>query len=321
MSLSRDLARRTLPSVVDATSRCSFTIWGFGVGPALVGLLRAAEAVARPELVDRVAALVRPTLSRGPDATDHLIAVEVLLELARLRPGLDTGSATARFVDAVVGAARPATGRPGVHRPDLPRWSGTVWVDCMHTDGPGLARLGRRSEAVRLMREAVRALQRSDGLFDHGYDVAAGEGNRVAWGRGQGWALYGLVGTLREHRDGELLEALGRLVAALGKHELDGRWRTVIDDPAAPVELSTSAYVALALPAAVELGLVEAAAIGMADRALVCVLAASPDGVLPTSEATPIGRTARDYYRRRLGLRPWGQGPLLLALLDRMEGP
>lgn len=304
-----------LESVVAATDSCAYQVWGFGVGPALTSLVRAGRLLGRPALVDGVVARVAPGLRAGTDPTDHLVPVEVLTSLPA---AVDTSHATRRFRAAVLDAARPVAGRPRVHRPDLERWSTTVWVDCMHTDGPGLALLGEVDAAVELTMEAAAALQRPDGLFDHGYDVATGEGNGVAWGRGQGWALLGLVGTLRHRYDAELAGRLDRLVGALAAREDAGRWRTVVDQQAAPVEMSTSACVALAVGAAVDAGLVDASYRALARRALTAAVDATHDGALPTSEATPVGR-AESYYDRPLGLHPWGQGPLLLALLRAQE--
>lgn len=305
-----------IDSVVAATIRCAYRIWGFGVGPALTALVRAGTALERPYLVEGVVRRVTPALRRPADPTDHLIPVETLLALPH---GVDVAPALARFRAAVLDAARPVPGRPCVHRPDLPRWATTIWVDCMHTDGPGLALLGDVDGAIAVTRVSAAALQRPDGLFDHGYDVATGEGNGVAWGRGQGWALLGLVGTLLHGHDAELLDRLRRLVAALASVEEGGRWRTVVDHPAAPVEMSTSAYVALAVREAVDAGLVDASYRALARRALASAMDATVDGVLPASDATPVGR-AEDYYDRPLGPHPWGQGPLLLALLtDREE--
>lgn len=309
--------------VAAATDRCEFTVWGYGVGPALTGLVRAGRELGRPELVDGVVRRVAPALGSReddpavpgaprPEPTDHLIPVETLLALP-----VDTGAAVEAFRRAVLEAVRPVTGRPRVHRPDLERWRSTVWVDCMHTDGPGLALLGELDAAVALTRDACRALQREDGLFDHGYDVASGNGNGVAWGRGQGWALLGLTGVLRHRHDDELAERLARQVAALASYEEDGRWHTVVDRADAPIELSTSAYVALAVGEGVETGAVDPAYKELAERALQAAVDETVDGVLPVSDATPVGAAEEDYFHRPAGLHPWGQGPLLLALLDR----
>lgn len=313
----------SLRAVAAATDRCEFRIWGFGVGPALTGLLRAGRELGMPELTDGVVRRVAPALgARG--GPDHLVPVEALLELTaggRLPEGLTAGDVDAAlqaFRHAVLAAVRPVGGRPRVHRPDLDRWSSTVWVDCMHTDGPGLALLGRLDAAVTLTAEACAALQRPDGLFDHGYDVAAGNSNGVAWGRGQGWALLGLVGVLRHRYDDELAERLAWQLDALAKYEDDGRWRTVVDRPDAPVELSTSAFVALATGVGLAAGVVGPAYKELAGRALRAAVESCLDGVLPVSDATPVGRP-EDYFDRPAGLHPWGQGPLLLALLNQEE--
>ncbi|WP_238015933.1 glycoside hydrolase family 88 protein [Dactylosporangium sp. AC04546] len=256
-----------------------YKIWGFGEGPALLGVLRAGEHLGRPQWIDAVADLVAPSLHRPSDVTDHLIPVEVLTELARLRPAVDVSAAVARFRSAVSGP---------VHRPDLGAF---VWVDCMHTDGPGLPG-GRAAAAIEA---AARLLASPSGLFSHGHDGVRPNG--VHWGRGQGWALHGLRAV-----DSPRLPAL---VTALGRYEEDGRWRTVVDLDGAPVEHSVSAFVAAALPST-----------PMGKRALAAALdALDGAGGLPVSEATPIG-DAPSYLTRATGVFPWGQGPLLLALLE-----
>jgi hypothetical protein len=286
----------TVEAVALAALPYPYRIWGFGEGMALLGLLRAGHRLDRPEWIDRVAELVAPSLSGPPGPLDHLIAVEVLAELARLRPALDVGPAVTRFRAAVGGAVAPVPGRPPVHRPDLPGLSTLIWVDCLHTDGPGLAAADRAGP----VEAAAAALQDGTGLFSHGYDVATGRANGVHWGRGQGWALHGLAAVPQERA------RLDRLVDALGRHEADGAWRTIVDDPRAPVEHSVSALVA-ACPAVPE---------PVRRRALAAATAAlDGDGGLPVSAATPVG-PPEIYLDRETGVFPWGQGPLLLALLS-----
>jgi unsaturated rhamnogalacturonyl hydrolase len=273
-----------IEAVAETALRYPYKIWGFGEGMALLGLLRAGERLGRPRWIDAVADLVAPSLHRDPGPADHLIPVDVLVELARLRPGLDVGPAVMRFNRAVTGP---------VHRPDL---GGTVWVDCMHTDGPGLP----PDRAAAAIEAAAEVLADSTGLFSHGWDAGTGQANAVHWGRGQGWAMHGLlaVGSPR----------LATLLRALELHEsgdAGGRWRTIVDDPAAPVEHSVSALVAAAVPR-----------LPLGRRALAAALAAlDGDGGLPVSAATPVGGPGV-YLSRDTGVFPWGQGPLLLALLD-----
>ncbi|MEV4545685.1 glycoside hydrolase family 88 protein [Micromonospora echinaurantiaca] len=311
------LDTRLVAAVAQVTAATTPRIWGFGVGGILTALLRAGDTLGRPDLTQRVVDLVAPSLTAPPDPTDHLIAVEALLALADRRPDLDVTDACHRWLTAVRDARPAHPGGPRLHRPDLPPWSATVWVDCMHTDGPGLAALGHADEAVSYATEYATALQLPHGLFQHGYDARAGHGNGVAWGRGQAWALLGLTETLLHAPDNGLAERLVRLVDALAAHERDGEWSTVVDDPHAPVEASTSAYLAWILPHAVDAGLVDPAHGAMADRAWAATLRRlAPNGALAVSEATPVG-AARDYRHRALGVFPWGQAPVLHAALDR----
>ncbi|HEY8454780.1 MAG TPA: glycoside hydrolase family 88 protein [Actinopolymorphaceae bacterium] len=311
----------TVEQVAAVTAAYPFKIWGFGEGPALAALLRVGQLAERADLVARVAELVLPSLRRPPDPTDHLIAVEVLLGLRSLRGDVTTqiDDVCDRWVATIRDAPRRTPGGPRLHRPDLQAWSSTIWVDCMHTDGPGLLALGHVDEAVTYAKEYARVLQRSDGLFHHGYDVVSERGNGVAWGRGQGWALLGLVEVAAGTRDDELAGRLRQLVDALAEHEMDGRWRTVVDDPEAPLENSVSAFVAFGVRRAVAHGLVDQRHAAMAERAFAAAVQETVDGRLLVSDATPVG-DAVSYRHRGLGAFPWGQGPLLLAMLERVKG-
>jgi rhamnogalacturonyl hydrolase YesR len=301
-----DLERDALiETVALRTLAYSYRVWGFGEGPALLGVLRAAQRLDRPQWIEAVADLVAPTLPREPSTLDHLISVEVLAELGRLRPDLPVRGAIERFRVAVSQASRPVPGQPRVHRPDLSLLGTTVWVDCLHTDGPGLP----PEQAVAAVEEACAVLQDETGLFNHGYDVATGRANGVHWGRGQGWALHGLRAV---SRDPVAAGRLDRLAAALIRHEHNGSWRTIVDDPDAPTEYSLSAIVAAADGTRPE----DPRWIQLRQRALAAAVAALDGrGGLPVSAATPIA-AARDYRTRSVGVFPWGQGPLLLALLS-----
>jgi unsaturated rhamnogalacturonyl hydrolase len=206
----------------------------------------------------------------------------------------------------------------------------------MHLDGPFLARLGRLANgagwedlATELLLGHARVLQdETSGLFSHGFDDAAGEPNRVHWGRGQGWALLGLVDTLHElPRDhvavAQIRERLSALVAALAATEIEpGVWSTVVDRPETYREASVSAFVALGVGRAIRRGYVSAEYRALADRAWENVLAnLSPEGdLLRVSDATPVGPDADHYNARPLSSQPWGQGPALLAAVERAHG-
>ena len=311
--LSELLSDDLLAAVARRAASCDYRIWGFGEGPALLGMLRAGELLSDAALIDGVAACVAPALERTTDPTDHLIPVEVLLELHRLRPEWSVLAPVDRFCAAVLNAERPKAGQPPVHRPDLSPLSLTIWVDCLHTDLPGLALAGHALDAARLGEEVCAVLQDERGLFSHGYDIATRRPNGVHWGRGQGWALHGLA---LGPDSPELLIRLDRLVEAIAQTEVDGRWHTIVDNPDAPLENSVSALVASGVLAAVSAGGLSERWLPLGRRALIAAASAvDSDGGLLVSEATPAGN-AENYLVRGSGVFPWGQGPLLLALIE-----
>ena len=238
-----------------------------------------------------------------------------ILELEAVLSGMQFGAAGAR-----------------IHRPDLAGWEHEVWVDCMHLDGPFLALLGRQTNdsarcvlAVELLLGHARVLQdETSGLFSHGFDDSTGKPNRVYWGRGQGWALLGLVDTLHllppDHAGvAEMRERLGAQVAGLARNEhQSGRWSTVVDRHETYLESSVSAFVALGVNRAIRWGLIPESYAELVQRAQQAMLEQiSPDGELVgVSDATPVGSDAAFYNARPLGAHPWGQGPALLAAIE-----
>lgn len=309
---TRDLLELTARRTLD----CEIRIWSFGVGLALTGLVAAGQILERADLIQHVGRLVAPALGVDPEATDHLISVESLAALSAALPEIDHRDATRRFVRALQGAPRPVPGRPAVHRPDLPQWSSTVWVDCMHTDGPGLVLAGDTDAAFATMGDAASVLQDRSGLFCHGYDVATGRTNGVHWGRGQGWALHGLVATAAAGGGRtELRKRAELLLSALSRHEESGRWRAVVDREDSPFESSTSALVAEGVILGLQSGVVDPSWSGLGRRAARATVEdlVKGEGGLAVSAATPIG-PPESYDRQPSGVFPWGQGPALCSL-------
>ena len=310
-----------------------YKVWGFGEDIALRAQLELADALPDPSLVAFVADVARRGRRDGPLApADHVAPGVVLLELHE-RLG------EAAFLEDARALGRLLTGFPvadgvAVHRSDLEGWRTTVWVDCMALDAPFLARLARATgeaagadHAADALLGSARVLQdAATGLFVHGYDVATHQASAVRWGRGNGWALHGLVDALEalppEHAAvPEARERLARLLAALrDRQHPSGRWTTVLDDPTSPLEASTAAFFASGALKARRLGLLPAPLAtsleAMIERAVAAVAEdAGIDGGLVVSNATPVG-TRATYVDRPSGVFPWGQGPLLLTYLE-----
>jgi unsaturated rhamnogalacturonyl hydrolase len=209
-----------------------------------------------------------------------------------------------------------------------------VFIDCLHFDPPFLTALGAASSEDDLVEEGarqavgyVRLLQTKSGLFDHfvleGSERTYGPG----WGRGQGWALLGLLDVLDELPPEhacrpELADSAARLINAMIRLQRgDGHWYAVVDDPASGDETSTAAFMAAGMLRAAGASISGDQARVASQRALDAALeSTNNDGILSGVSAAVNACTNASHYAHvpRGFVVPWGQGPLALALAERL---
>ena len=204
-----------------------------------------------------------------------------------------------------------------------------IFVDCLHFDAPFLVKLGRVANDERLVETGVgqalaltAVLQHPDGLFAHFFLERTRQTYGHGWGRGQGWALLGLLDVL-EHlpkghpAEGTLRAALLRLVGALLRtQEPDGHWPTPIADRTSFHETTTASFAAAGLAGGVALGLLDASVSAVAERAWKASLASvCDDGSTVGVSAALWACTAPSHYAAApVGFQvPWGAGPFLVA--------
>lgn len=327
-------AEAILPRVADCTMRWPFRMWGFGEGIALRGLLAAYRATRQAEYYGFVRALLRAYLARGVAKTneEHVAPGTELLLLFEETGETDLLTAAQKL--AALNALFPANKFGArMHRPDMPGWRKQLWVDCLDVDAPFLVRLGRLTDDAGYIEQGLgeilgytRALQvettdEDAGLFWHGYEMDCGNNGQL-WARGNGWALMGLVETLKLLPQSsvarqELGERLWRLCHALKRHQHhDGLWHTVITQTETYLESTLAVMAAFALREAFAAGLLSEDEFGEMERnaraaAHRCI---NEEGALAlVSDATPVGEL-KMYATRPFGVFPWGQGPLLLML-------
>lgn len=325
-ALLRTVARRTMA--------WPFQIWGFGEAIALRGLLAASRALDDPAPAAFVGRLLRTYAARpdvGAAPAHHVAPGRELVELYQ-QTGDEALLVAARRLAALHASFLRNAAGARLHRPDLSGFRRQIWVDCMDNEAPFLVQLGTVTGELSYVDQGVeeiaayaRLLQDDEtGLFQHGYEEPCGRNGQV-WARGNGWALMGLVETLRllprDHaRRAELIARLDRVCTGLAcRQDVSGLWHTIVDGPDTYVESTLAAMVASAVPAAAAAGLIDpdryrdmAARARQAVRALI-----DEDGALRlVTEATPVAERAM-YATRAFGVYPWGQGPLLLMLSER----
>ncbi len=312
-----------------------YKVWGFGEGIALHALWSAADALKRPDYRDWVLALLERWLQREPpiQEADHSAPGFSLLDAYELTGNsryLERALLLADYLQTLPRSTSGAT----LHRPTHTDYHHFLYVDCMEVDAPFFCRLARVTGNARCNDMAVEQIlgycvllqDPVTGLFYHQYNQQTQRTNGAFWGRGNGWALLGLVETLallpQTHPGWNLLAArLTSLADALAARQItDGNWPTVLDRPAAYTEGSLPAMFGYGFSRAITLGLLPSRFQASAESAWDAMLKRlTPDGVLQgVSVATPPGNGAHYESIRTGGVFPWGQGPALLTCLTRL---
>ena len=325
-----ELSRERLGAAADLLLDYPFRVWHYGESVGLEGLLCAARLTARPELEGWVHGLVRGWAARRrPFAEiDNTLPGKVLCELAErhgdellLEAALDAAEhlGTRRRLHGVAlpferaplrepfgGAPLDAAGRALLADPGP-----GIFVDPLHFDPPFLVHLGALTGSPDLVDAGaaqavalVELLQDDSGAFWHFFLERTGRRYGLGWGRGQGWALLGLVDVLERlpgaHPGREpLVSALIRLADALcATQRDDGSWFAVISDPGSGPESSTAAFAAAGLARAVAQGwltpgYLDAARLAWSSTAAGVAATGRSKGSPPTSGLAPRRGTTR----------------------------
>ena len=172
-------------------------------------------------------------------------------------------------------------------------------------------------KAIRVAVDCMQALRCQAG-WAQWFDPTHRRNNGVAWSRGMGWAVLGLL-DLVHLLDGvgtdEVADLAAQVLERLAQvQEPDGNWAAVLDHPQADTETSTAAfYVAAALHRAAH-GLVSLPA-HVLERAIgACHRALADDGTYTgvTSDVLP-SWDVRTYQHCPTEPSAWGQGAAVRA--------
>jgi hypothetical protein len=281
---------------------------GISYIPALswVNTLRLAAITRDDSLREKVRQQIQPLIEKISSGEQKLFgdriqltAVAGTMIFADLAVGRDDGAA-ARLADegAALAAARKTSGIAEY---------GQGWTDDMFMAASVLARASLRpghqdalDAAARLLADYAERLQQPSGLFHHAVDGPA------AWGRGNGFAAFGLMDVLsvmpEQHPSrAALLEIYRRQMAAVKAQQApDGAWREVIDAPGAYREESATAMLMTAMARGVRLGWIDRSYLPTVQRAWRALAAhVAADGtIVDVCAGTGAGPTRRYYLDR-----------------------
>jgi rhamnogalacturonyl hydrolase YesR len=265
---------------------------------AMIVRLRLGQEEAVRQLVEPYVGGARDSLERPNSLTmaGHI----VFTELAR-------ATDDARYVAMVRKVAELGFDERGAMRESLPFHN--EFSDSMFMGATIAAQAGALTGESRYFDLAARHLRfiqslnlRADGLYRHQPATDA------AWGRGNGFAAFGLALTLselpREHpaRADVLRSYRAHMAALLPWQNRDGLWRNVVDHPGAYAEFSATAMIGLAMQRGLRNGWLDDAAAyrGAVDKAWRAVNARTgSDGtVVDVCESTARIESLQGYLRR-----------------------
>lgn len=209
-----------------------------------------------------------------------------------------------------------------------------IWLDCMHFDAPFFAAVhkidGNGNWAAKAVSELLAyrnlLLDQETGLYCHFWLERPARAYIRGWGRGQGWALLGLIDVATScprntPQYGEIENEVLRLSRAMLRWQRpDGHWWCLAHDPRSGPETSTAAFMATAFFRAMRAGLLPEAE--FEDRAFLALEAMRRDmddnAVLRGVSAAVYAALVEDHYWHVPLDRvvPWGQGPTLTAMAE-----
>ena len=268
------------------------------------GALRVSAITGDPQYRDRAVAQMAPFLSgekpaiAAPFLLTSLAGHQAFFDLAALEghPQADALARTA--ADVILG-----------QKPDEIVQFATSWTDDMFMATSVLARAAKRTgdlryaDAVaRLLTSYATRLQRQDRLFMHA------ESGPHAWGRGNGFAAFGLMEALTYlpaswSARPEVLDSFRRLMAGLRRYQApDGSWHQVIDEPGTYREFTATAMIVAAMARGLRLGWLDGSFDEVVQRGWRAVQARVSDtgDLVDVCAGTGAGQNAtREYYRNR----------------------
>jgi unsaturated rhamnogalacturonyl hydrolase len=289
-----------LRRVAERTLAFDFGVWQWGDAIAIDGLLDASELLGDDRYVTRVAGFYRGWAARALGWPDHLTPGAPLVRLCGRDQEPELLAAAVRLAAWLKAVPHTDDGLP-LYRPDIGTVRNSCWVDTIYHEPPFLLRLAdatgdsaHRDHAVSVWRSHTRALSSDQGPFlAHSWESANRLTRGYAWGRGNAWALLGMVDALEllpadASTRGALVAEFESLAAALLDVQADnGMWRTVLHDREAYFESSCTAMFGAAFTKARRLGLLPA------------------DYDEPAERAWQAARTYIDEEGRLFGVSAW----------------
>ena len=345
-----------LETVANTLFSTRYETWNFGESVAFEAMVRASEVLDTPRYLEFAHGWLRGWAARAEPFVrlDHTAPGFAAVQVAKKTGDDDLVTQLTKLADYLVSRPTlyglfetwessplraPYGPTPLDHRGArlLANPPAGSFIDCLHFDPPFFSALGTLTGDRDLVATGVNqavafvdVLQDDDGFFWH--FVLAGSPERYGprWGRGQGWALLGMLDVLETLSDDRqafeqqwqvLAQAVSDLIHAMvASQQPNGHWPARILSETPTHESSTAAFMAAGFTRALRMGIVSGSNIEHSrDLALQAVHSALDEsGVLTGVSAAVMACTEPSHYDwvPTGFMVPWGQGPAVLALCE-----
>lgn len=271
------------------------------------GALKVSALTGEPQYRVRAVAQMTPFLTgekpaiAEPNLLTSLAGHQAFFDLAEMENNAQADAIARKAADFILGQSSD----------EIVRFA-TQWTDDMFMATSVLARAAKRTgeakyadAAARLLTTYATKLQRPDRLFIHA------ESGPHAWGRGNGFAAFGLMEALTHlpatwSARPAVLDAFRRLMDGMRRHQdVDGMWHQVVDEPGTYREFTVTAMTVAAMARGVRLGWLDQTFLDVVDRGwrAVQVHVTETGDLIDVCSGTGAGRNAtREYYLHRPAL-------------------
>lgn len=288
------------------------------------GALRLSKLTGEPQYRDRAVAQMTPFLNgekpaiAEPFLLTSLAGHQAFFDLAELESNAPADALATKAADFIL-----------AQKPDEIVRFATSWTDDMFMATSVLARAAKRTgdarygDAVaRLLTTYATKLQRADRVFMHA------ESGPHAWGRGNGFAAFGLMEALTHLPESwparpQVLDAFRRLMDGMRRQQApDGSWHQVVDEPGTYREFTVTAMTVAAMARGMRLGWIDPSFDAVIDRGWRAVASRVTESgeLVDVCSGTGAGQNAtRDYYLNRpaiVGADDRGGAMALTAALE-----
>lgn len=268
------------------------------------GAFRVSQLTGDPQYRDRAVAQMTPFLTgekpaiAEPFLLTSLAGHQAFFDLAELTGNTQADALARKAADAILGAG-----------PDEIVKYATSWTDDMFMATSVLARAAKRTgdaryaDAVaRLLTTYATRLQRDGRIFVHA------ESGPHAWGRGNGFAAFGLMEALSHLPETwtarpQVLDSFRRLMDGMRRYQApDGAWQQVVDEPGTYREFTVTAMTVAAMARGLRLGWLDRSFDEVVERGwrAVQVRVTETGDLVDVCTGTGAGRNAtREYYLNR----------------------